>query len=298
MAENKSRAFPWLRFLLVFSVTALTLVLFFGFYDYRKAFDILRGADFNAWAIAVFFFFLGHFLRLLRYNVVMGWGVSLKSFAIVSGHGFWSYFMPLRLGELVFPYFSRMAGLSTFSNALTSLFWTRVADAFLVFFLGFSLVLYTVFSETNHLIYFRWIHSEVTILFFLFAFGLVLFFVSRNKNLELAYFSPSFLIFTVSIWLCVLIYNYYIALSIGIDMGLGQLIILVLLLTFGYFLPLQGVAGAGVHEVAWLSVIAVGSVNKEDAFVYAVASHFLVALMVVVLGLWSLLLIMLSRYRT
>ena len=168
------------------------------------------------------------------------------------------------------------------------------------FFLGFSLVVYSFFSETNNLIDFSWVVGEVVIvlfLFFLIVSGFVLFFVSRNKSVKLVYFSPSFLIFTAFIWLCVLIYNYYIALSIGIDMDLGQLIILVLLLTFGYFLPLQGVAGAGVHEIAWLSVIAMGSVDKADAFIYAVASHFLVALMVVVLGLCSLLLITLSRYR-
>ena len=300
MADDKVRNFPWLRLFLVFSVTALTLVLFFGFYDYKKAFSILRGADFGAWAAAFFFFLLGHFLRLLRYNVVMGWGVSLKSFAIVSGHGFWAYFMPLRLGELVFPYFAKMAGLSTFSNALSSLFWTRAADAFIVLFLGFSLIVYCFFSETNDLIEFGWVSRGVVFVLFsflLFSSLFALFFVFRNKIVKLAYFSPAFLIFTVAIWFCVLVCNYYIGLSIGIGMNLGQLVILVLLLTFGYFLPIQGLAGAGVHEVAWLSVIAMGSVGKADAFIYAVASHFLVALMVVMLGLCSLLLITLSRYR-
>lgn len=243
-------------------------------------------------------FLLGHFIRLLRYHGLWQWPVNRSTFSIVALHGALSYIFPLRLGELVLPSLSRVAGLSGFRRTLGGLLYSRAFDFALIS--ASALLIACSLGGGSRLI-----HRYLPLLAdpgFVLSVALLLVMVLAFLLWGLGHFmglAPSgiaiFVAQSVVLWLCVFAYNWLIAGALGIRLSSVDVMSLVLLTAFSYFIPLQGFANLGLHEAIWYLVLHGSGVGATRAGELAVSSHALLICFVVLLGMVGSVMFRLSR---
>ena len=287
-----------LRLLVVAIVTASTVV----FLCYRVNVHAVVAQIANAspgFLLAGFaVFLLGHFIRLLRYHGLWRWPVDRSTFSIVALHGAFSYIFPLRLGELVLPSLSRVAGLTGFRRTLGGLLYSRAFDFMLISLL--ALLIACSLGSGSMLIHqylpllanLSFVLPVVLILVIVLAF--LLWGLGHFMGMELSeivlFAAQSFIL-----WFCVFAYNWLIAAALGIQLSSVDVMGLVLLTAFSYFIPLQGFANLGLHEAIWYLVLHGSGVGATRSGELAVSSHALLICFVVLLGVVGSIMFRLNR---
>lgn len=238
--------------------------------------------------LAVFLF--GHLLRYWRYSLVWRWPHGPEFLASTALHGFASYVLPLRLGELVLPIMMRRQGISGLPRSLGGLLLVRIYDAFLVMMAG--AVVFLARPDLAPVATFEFEDGLSTGLMSTFVFVFCtagLWLVGRRLPAsggckDRAQFS----LLSVTIWLSVTGMNMAVLRALGLDV---QPVLLLLLLVLGVAVmvtPIQGFAGLGGHQLVWVLALAASGRSAEAALEVALASHILIIFYVCVLGVVGL----------
>ena len=276
--------------------------------DVSQALAMLARVQPGWWLLALTSFLFGHLCRYRRYLLVWGWRAGLPSAAITSVHGFASYFLPMRLGELVLPALARRLGEQSFLVALAGLIWIRLFDLVVVLCLGAVAVL-TLGPESLLVSQLASLAGAqpadltglpVDMLMVVLALTLLAagwWMLGRFERLRSATSRLQFIVLSLLVWLAVLVMNEAIAASLSVSLSFAVLVWLLVGTTFAYAQPVQGVAGLGVHQLVWyLGLVSMG-ISSSQALQLTIATHVLVVACVLVLGMLGAVLGWLARQR-
>lgn len=243
-------------------------------------------AGWAAAGLAVFLF--GHWLRYRRYGFVWRWplGPAFRATAVI--HGFASYVLPLRLGELVLPVMVRRQGVTGFTSALGGLLLVRLFDALLVLAAGGVVLLAQPGLSLPHPVPDLFTRPSIMLVGTLLC-GAGLWWVgARLTSNHAGWRRLAFPGLSLGIWLSVAAMNLAVLRALGLEV---TPVVLVLLLAFGVLvtvLPLQGFAGLGAHQIVWVLSLTAGGMDARQALDVSLASHVIIVLYVCVLGLAGL----------
>lgn len=289
-----------IRALIVTSVSLLVCLFLAREIDFKNALALLVEIDWPWLLAGLACFLVGHVFRYFRYLMIWDWKAGWASASVTCLHGFASYLMPLRLGELVLPVLARRLGEQTFLSALGGLIWMRLFDVVLVVCLAILALI--VLDENSLLItqaasVFAMTPDQLTgvpaqsLLFVvtLMACFVAWWMLTRFQALSSLRKRVQFVLSSLLVWSVILLMNYGIAASVGLDFSFPTLVWLVVGTTFAYALPAQGVAGLGVHQLIWYLALAGHGVERELALELTVATHIIAIAYVLVLGALGLL---------
>ena len=296
------------RALILVLVSALVCVYLMRNTDVSEALRLLGSADPLWWLLALASFLFGHICRYGRYLMVWGWRPGLPSAAITSLHGVASYFLPMRLGELVLPALSRRLGEQGFLVALAGLIWIRLFDLVMVLCLaalamlalGPQSLLVTQLAAASGVSGAQLTGTAMDLammLAVLVLLGVGWWMLGRFERLDAVAARLKFCLLSVLVWAAVLAMNDAIAASLSLSLPFPVLVWLVVGMTFAYALPIQGLAGLGVHQLVWFLALTSVKVAPDPALQLTIASHVLVVACVLVLGMLGAVLGLLARQR-
>lgn len=208
-------------------------------------------------------------------------------------HGFSSYVLPLRTGDVSLPILLKSTGKVQLPQGIWILLKTRLLDLSV---LGIFTVLGSFFGA-------RTISSKVQFIWF--ATGFILFvsfflvkrigWISRflvprkfkpTMDLDSAFtVRASEFFFTGMIWLCMYASQYCMIRAINLDLTFSEIIFISAIQFPLQLLPVQGLANAGNHESGWLASMVLMGFPMTTALESALASHGILLIYIVVLGI-------------
>lgn len=97
------------------------------------------------------------------------------------------------------------------------------------------------------------------------------------------------LINSLAIWIAIALSLWCVAASIRLNITFGQMILLIAMQLVMQFIPIQGLANAGNHEGSWLLALTLLGHSAESALEFALISHILILLYVLLLGMMAIL---------
>ena len=97
------------------------------------------------------------------------------------------------------------------------------------------------------------------------------------------------LINSLAIWIAIALSLWCVAASIRLNITFGQMILLIAMQLVMQFIPIQGLANAGNHEGSWLLALTLLGHSVESALEFALISHILILLYVLLLGMMAIL---------
>jgi uncharacterized membrane protein YbhN (UPF0104 family) len=218
-------------------------------------------------------------------------------FRITCLHGFFSYFLPLRSGDLSLPLLLKKESGSTLVAGGAVLIKSRLLD---MLSLGFFLTLSTVFS-------FRHITTHHLLLFAICSLGLIivpyaaasLLRFKRIASLQLVRHLPrdvpwhryTLLEIALSflVWFFVGCTLFSVVVALSIPLSFLDIWFLTAIQLPLQLVPIQGVANAGNHEIGWVAGFSILGISPEIGLGFALASHVAIILYVALLGLVGML---------
>lgn len=217
------------------------------------------------------------------------WNVDAGALGITATHGFATYMLPLRLGELVLPVLVRRAGHARFGEALAGLVVVRIFDAMLVGMLGVG-----VYLAGPEMISMIWPGAETMLTSTVRGIAILMLAVSVVVALILLQALPGvhgltaragFIITSLGIWVSISGMNYFVMKAVGLQPEMYVLALLLVLGVFATLVPMQGVAGLGGHEIVWVASLMAGGLAADSALDIAIAPHVVLVVYSCVLGL-------------
>jgi len=306
------------RTLLSILITAVILFILLSQISLNGLVILLKSVD-PVWAaLGAAGYLLAIFFRALRFK----WLIHSKDiplielFRITVFHNLSIHVLPLKLGELTFPYFLNKISGKSITEGLASLIVSRVYDFFIILMtfliasIGFQsffktnpflIILLTVFLLV--LIFFTFSHMSGLLVWFSNAFGKVsrwrepkniksFLWVQRKMNeiaedfyainARRAYLPislTSFFSWVMAFWMC-----YAFLKSFGIDVSFLKVV-------FGFgasliasALPISGLGNWGTLEMGWTAGFLMAGLNKEKAITSGFGVHILVFIACVLLS--------------
>mgnify|MGYP005847347843 CR=1 FL=1 len=285
------------KWLSVVFTTVVMLFLLFRFVSVERLlanFQLLNGY----WVfLGVVAFLFGHLLRYFRYRIMWCWPNSSALAAATAFHGVISYLLPLRLGEFALPFLVKKYSLQSFSKLFFGIIWVRLFDFLVIAIIGLAICL--IPSLREQLLDLMRIpsqslfHSEVLVpllavplLVALVLIGQFVMYKALDKGSE----SRRFVFTTMLIWCSVLLMNGAFAEAVGFRLDIVGLLMLLVLQVLLYFLPLQGLAGLGAHQLAWVAVLVSQGASPDQALSLSIMTHILVLFSVGILLILAMIL--------
>ncbi len=299
-----------MSWLLRIIVALLTTVLIIWFVAAKVDFSIvvrsLQNVDLSFAFLGFFAFLMGHFFRFFRYAQVWGWPFNARFMAASGCHGAASYMLPMRLGELLLPYLAQRLGDRGFFSVLGGLLWIRFFDVGVVILLACSVAIAGIIFpglgiRGGALLGNSYFASGAGFILAVIALLVVsLVFVSwlvstRFEALKGGRDRFFFVVFSVFIWCFVLLMNYLLAKSLGASLSFPSLVLLLLVSTFAYAIPVQGLAGLGAHQLAWFFTLREAGIAKDLSLAISLSSHVVVVIWVLGLAVIAALLVFFAK---
>lgn len=218
-------------------------------------------------------------------------------FRISCLHGFFSYFLPLRSGDLSLPLLLKKESGLSLAGGSAVLVKSRLLD---MVSLGFFLALSTVFS-------FKHVTSYYLLLFALCSFSLIIIpyamiFLLRFEKIaslqlvkklpidfEFRRYTAMEIALSFLIWFFVGCTLFFVVIALSIPLSFLDIWFLTAIQLPLQLLPIQGVANAGNHEVGWIAGFSILGISPHLGLGFALASHVAIVCYVVLLGLIGLM---------
>ncbi len=260
----------------------------------RELLAILHKTEKN-WLFGGFLCYLASYcLRSIRMNLYAN---DLKkkpliSFNITALHGFSTYFVPLRLGDISLPPLLRLYGNIPIIDGTRILIRTRILD---LQGLGFFLLAATLYAPPFSEIPWRGIFFTTALM--LMSVPYLLPILSKFEfSTKTIYFSwlhndmyqrsprTSEVITSLSVWLFIGLTTFCIIRSIGLQLSfLDVWFVSTVQLPMQLF-PIQGVANSGNHEAGWIAALGLFGIPPAESLPLALASHIILICYVSLLG--------------
>ena len=212
-------------------------------------------------------------------------------------HGFATYMMPFRSGELTLPIILRSVSPLSLREGSQILVQARFLDIqtlggwIIAVALGFEIGL----SRTMHLLWFAIGVAMLVLPAVIRRMGAK---SGRSRGKLLDWFGRFIaekpinwltVIFSVAIWGAMAGCYFCAAQAIGLSLGIMQVWVLITMQLPLQLIPVQGVANAGSHEGGWIAALLMLGVSSKSALEFALLSHAIILLYVLALGPAALL---------
>jgi len=269
-----------------------------AFYYRHDVITALQGIQ-ASWAIAGFFcIFTNYCFRALRLYVLTGGRLKVWPDGIycTSMHGFATYMLPLRSGDLSLPFLLKTTSAIELKEGAIVLFKARLLE---VFTLGILFIVASIFPSSilPEPIIFTIAVSGVLmmlsplILKILFGLSILPFDIVRRAAKKLSQTSSMSLqeiTLTIGIWLSIALGLWCVTVSIQLPLPLMDVFFLIALQLAMQLMPVQGFANSGNHESGWVGALILMGHPADAALKFALTSHAIILVYVLFLGLIAL----------
>lgn len=284
---------------LVLSILLAVTVLIITVLKGPELWENLQKVSFS-WALAgLGCYFINYLFRATRFRTISEkrlkmWPDSIHSASL---HGFATYLLPFRTGDLTLPVILKAVSGTGFLEGSRILIKARLLD---ISTLGCWMFFAGLFFPVP-------ISFSVKIVWILLGVGMSLSPIavrwleklkrirsSRIFNCFNALGSVSSITFnevleSFGIWIAVGACFYCAARAVGLPLGIGEVWLLITIQLPLQLIPLQGIANAGNHEGCWLAGLAILGIPLSEALNFALTSHALLIFYVLALGPVALL---------
>lgn len=287
------------KYLQIVSVLLFVLVSGFVYAQWNEILVVYQKISIG-WAFSgLVCYMVNYIFRGIRLKIMLGQNLNSwkKAFHFSLTHGFFSYLLPFRTGDISLPFLLKATGKISFKTGVGVLVKSR--------FMDFSML--GVFSILGSFFIAGKISPTIQIVWFISGFFLVISWIVFQKlgNISTYLLKKKFkyefdvsIIFkfqwmeffvTFLIWMGVYASQYCMIRSIGVDLGLPEIIFLSAIQLPLQMLPVQGLANSGNHEGGWVISLVLMGFNAQDALKYALASHGVLVGYVALIGLLAVL---------
>ena len=273
-------------------------VLIITYYKGPVLLENLKQAKLN-WIIAgLGCHFVNYIIRALRFKTISRQYLKIWPDTIHTAcfHGFATYMLPFRTGDFTLPVILKTVSKTSLSEGGRILLKARLLD---ISTLGFWILLAATFSSIP-------ISYSIRIAWFIVGVGMCLFPVivkylgklwgkkfprlfSRIEIFQTVYrFSGLEVLESLGVWAAVGMCFYCVVNAVGLQMGIGDVWLLITIQLPLQFIPIQGFANAGNHESGWVAGLMILGVSASEALKFALASHAILLSYVLVIGVFVL----------
>jgi len=290
--KNYSRNF--ISFLLAASVIGL-------FIFYRKEVsDAFKGISILWVVLGLTCFQINYLFRAARVHVLTKRRIAVFPEAIYcsSLHGFATYMLPMRAGELSLPLILKTTAGIELKEGAKILYRARLLD---VLILGFWLIVAAILPFSQLPITYKVCMAVLGLLMVSSPMvlgklsGRYLVNFKRISGMakavaESSAFDKTEIMLSVTIWIASAAMLWSIAAAMHLSLSLDELLFLVAIQLVMQLFPIQGFANSGNHESGWIGAMMIIGYPADISLQFALASHAIVLVFVLFLGFMALVL--------
>lgn len=290
--KNYSRNF--ISFLLAASVIGL-------FIFYRKEVsDAFKGISILWVVLGLTCFQINYLFRAARVHVLTKRRIAVFPEAIYcsSLHGFATYMLPMRAGELSLPLILKSTAGIELKEGAKILYRARLLD---VLILGFWLIVAAILPFSQLPITYKVCMAVLGLLMVSSPMvlgklsGRYLVNFKRISGMakavaESSAFDKTEIMLSVTIWIASAAMLWSIAAAMHLSLSLDELLFLVAIQLVMQLFPIQGFANSGNHESGWIAAMMMIGYPADISLQFALASHAIVLVFVLFLGFMALVL--------
>lgn len=285
----------------IISLSLLAIIIYISKNYWDSVIEILKTIKIKWFIFGIFFYFVNYSLRALRFHQYLLFDDSIKYKYLLKSagfHGFYNYFLPVRSGDATLPFFLNIYCSIPLSSGFKVLLKARLQD---IITLGGILCLVVLFYKLQLTGYTRLIFLIFGL--FLISGPYLLIYLVRNNlkilpkkmRLNLVQNPPDYpkvreLLMSLSIWCCTGGTIFGVVKSLDIPLNFLDIWFLISIQLPLQLLPVQGLANAGNHELGWASALKILGVDFNTSVNFALSSHLILIIYVLLLGIVSILL--------
>jgi len=284
---------------ILFSIIISFLILFIAVKYFDQIIKLLKRINIWWFLLGIACYFCNYLFRAYRLWFYGGKrGRFFPDYLKISGlHGFNSYFLPLRGGDLTLPLLLKLHAGVPLVQGGKILVRARVLDIYL---LGFLLIGATLFTPTNLPEKWRAIFIMIGVGFIILPY--VATYIVRESPARLkkpaqkiignelpAYPRAKESLLSFMIWFWTGCTVFCVIQSLDIPLSFLDVWFMATIQLPLQLLPVQGFANTGNHEAGWIIALSLLGVNPEQGLPFALSSHLLIICYVVFLGVLALL---------
>lgn len=280
------------------SASLLGLILIIAIYNRETLVQVMGQADISWIGMGLGCYLLNYVTRAYRLRMLSLKQVSFFPAAIKSSclHGFYSYFLPLRSGDLSLPILLLFNADLPIVQGGGILLRARLLD---LFSLGLLLSGASLFSAPQLQPFVRGIFFFSGVALLLLPYGAVFLFKAGNNRLVNAlskrvggmnYPTSREIIVSLLVWFWTGCTIFCVIQSLSIPLDFMDVWFLAAIQLPLQLFPLQGLANAGNHEVGWLAALSLLGITPAEGLPLSMASHVILICYVAVLGSIALML--------
>jgi len=245
-------------------------------------------------------FLINYFFRAARLHLLTKRTMAVFPDAVYcsSLHGFATYMLPMRAGELSLPFILKTTAGIDIKEGAKILYKARLLD---VLVLGFWLIVAAILPFSKLPMTYK---VSMAVLGFLmvsspFVLGNIsgrfLVHFKRISGLARAVaqyttFNKTEILLSVTIWVASATMLWSIAAAMHLSMSVDELLFLVAIQLVMQLFPIQGFANSGNHESGWIAAMMMIGYPADISLQFALASHAIVLVFVLFLGFMALIL--------
>jgi uncharacterized membrane protein YbhN (UPF0104 family) len=282
------------RFRFCVSALIFATVLGFLFFYRSQLITALLAVDIRWVTVGLFCYGLNYVLRSFRLCVISRGRIIIWPNAIYASslHGFFTYLMPLQVGDLSLPVILKNTDGIALSHGSVILIRIRLLD---MFSLGALMIAAAMVSGINirmslrliwvliggvlvitpffihHLIRCNWLQTQ--------RFGRYL-----KPFTEGGKFSLNEFLLSLGIWASIASVFFCVATAIHLPISFGGVLLLLTIQLPLQLIPIQGLANTGNHEAGWIATLSLLGIPVAIAAEFAVTSHIIILCYVLCLG--------------
>ncbi|MBC2703250.1 lysylphosphatidylglycerol synthase transmembrane domain-containing protein [Desulfobacula sp.] len=287
------------KYLKILSVLLLFIVVWFVFYNWNDILNVYFELNIY-WAFIGFgCYVISYIFRGVRLKLLIGLKIEFFNEALHFSvlHGFFSYLLPLRAGDVSLPVLLKATGKIDLKEGIGALVRLRILDLSMV----------GIFTAMGAFSGARAISSAVQIIWFISGIALTFswlilkkigkigdylikkIFQSKFDITTILKINSKEIFITFFIWMSVYACQYCMIRSIGLDLKLSEVVFLSAIQFPLQMLPVQGLANSGNHEGGWVSSLLLMGFSAQESMKYAIASHGVLIIYVALLGLLAMI---------
>ena len=295
MKTRRSKIFSF-----VLSATLLILILIIAIYNRKTLTQVMGQTNISWLVIGLGCYFFNYVTRAYRFQMLSRKQIPFFPAALKSSclHGFYSYFLPLRSGDLSLPLLLRFNAKLPLIQGSSILLRARFLD---LFSLGLLLTGASIFSAPQLQPFIRGIFFLSGVALFILPYGAVFILKIGNNRLrnmlskrvgemEISYFTSREVLVSLFLWFWTGCTIFCVIQSLSIPLDFMDVWFLAAIQLPLQLFPLQGLANAGNHEAGWLAALSLLGITPAEGLPLSMASHVILICYVAVLGSLALML--------
>ena len=277
------------------SIFLFIIILIVGFQYSDDVCKLLGSTQLNWLLIGIFFYFCNYLTRAYRLQFLVSrhrlpFPLGLKTASL---HGCYSYFLPFRSGDVSLPFLLKRYIYLPLASGGGILVRARLLDMVsLGILLAFSSLL--SYQKLDIKIFFAFLVASILLIGVPFLIELI---IRKGRWPQVKWvktFSGSIkhnpmglkeIALSLLVWFWIGCTLFSVTKSLDIPIEFMDIWFLVAIQLPLQLLPIQGVANAGNHEAGWVTGFTLLGISYEQGIGFAVASHVIIIVYVLVLGL-------------